>query len=49
MQDPGQTGLDPECSGHIDLSQRGHGHGVSCALGQVQGTQRQVGSGEVPT
>ena len=49
MQGPGQTGLDPERSGHVDLSQCGHGHSISRALGQVQGTQRQVGSSEVPT
>ena len=49
MQGPGQTGLDPERGGHVDLSQRGHGHSISRALGQVQGTQCQVGSSEVPT
>lgn len=48
MQGPRETGLDPQCSGHIDLSQRGHGHGIPCAFCQVEGTQCQIGGSEVP-
>lgn len=48
VQGPGETGLDSQGSGHIDLRQHGHGQGITRTLRQVQGTQRQVGGIEVP-
>lgn len=48
MQSPRETGLDPQRGGHIDLGQRGHGHGVPRTFRQVQGAQGQIGGSEVP-
>lgn len=48
VQGPREVGLHSQCSGHVDLSQRGRGHSVPRTFRQVQRAQRQVGSSEAP-
>lgn len=43
-----QAGLDAQRGRHVDLSQRSHRDGVTGALGQVDGTERQVDGQQVP-